>query len=192
MAFNAPSWFRSTRNGNAQSACDVLEEAFSFGYFGGFFDNRTQPIAAINTAQPITLNSSYGAYGITVENGLGTKTKVVFAHPGDYLLTFSSQIANLDVGIQEAVMWINFNGVPYSDSATNASLPARKSAGIPSYQNVPITFVGTVTAPNQYVELMWAGTTTGLSLTAHAATTSPLRPAAPSVIVSVTQVGAVR
>jgi len=188
MAFNALSWFRSTRNGNAQSASDVLEEAFSFGYFGGFFHNATQTLIAANTGQPIALNSSYGAYGVTVENG----HEITFAHPGDYLLTFSSQVANLDIGTQEAMMWIQFNGQPYPNSSTNASLPARKSAGIPSYQNVPITFVGTVTTAGQYVELMWAGTTTQLSLTAHPATTTPVRPLAPSVIVSVTQIGAVR
>jgi hypothetical protein len=188
MAFPDRQFFRSANVGNWQSATDALETGFAFGYFGGFFSSAQQTLAAINTPQAITLNNSFGSYGVSVVDN----TKITFANPGDYTLTYVASVSSLSESSQDSFFWIKFNGSDYANSTTEVTTPARKSAGVPSSQLLTITFVGTAPAAGNFVELYWYSTSTDISLRSRVAGTSPVIPASPSIMVSVAQVGAVR
>lgn len=154
------------------------------GYYGSFYDNTDQPLAAINTAQIVEINSTYGSNGVSVVND-----QITFDNPGTYQLTYVIQITNDANSIEEAYFWIRFNGTDYANSSTEVSLPARKSVGNPSSTLVTVCLTGTTTTAGDYVELWWWGSSTDLTLSEQPAQTTPVvTPETPSVIVSVIQV----
>ncbi len=113
---------------------------------------------------------------------------------GIYKITFSIQVANTANAIHDAVFWIRVNGVDVPNSSTYFSIPARKSAGNPTYICAYSEATFTITA-SSVVQLMWAtdlaysttGPVDGVYLFADPAQTTPyIRPAIPSAIGSIT------
>ena len=94
-------------------------------------------------------------------------------------------------------VWLKVNGTNVDRSATDFSIPARKSAGVPSYVCGYSEAVFTVNAGDS-IELYWAtataatsGGTAGVYIFADPAQTSPYaRPAIPSAIGSIIFVSA--
>ena len=124
----------------------------------------------------------------------GTATAQV---SGVYKITYSAQLANTENAVHDAVFWLKVNDgsgfVDVPNSATIFSIPARKSAGVPSYVTAysEVTFI--VNGGDE-IELWWA---TDLAATSvgglgvyiyhDPAQTLPYpRPAVPSVIGSIT------
>jgi hypothetical protein len=103
-------------------------------------------------------------------------------------MTFVAQVSNTANSVEEVTFWLKLNGNDYPNSATTITIFPRKSSDEPSRQLVPITFVGTSTSVNDFVEIYWHGTNTSLSLIHDIAGTSPVHPVTPSVIVGITQV----
>jgi hypothetical protein len=66
-------------------------------------------------------------------------------------------------------------------------MPARKSGGDPSHLIAALNFFLELQA-NDYVEVMWRVTDTGVSIEHFDTSTSPTRPAVPSAIVTMTYV----
>jgi hypothetical protein len=95
------------------------------------------------------------------------------------------QVGNTANSVESAEFWLKLNGNVYPSSGTNATLAPRKSLSEPSYDLITLTFVGTSTSANDYVQIFWKGTNTSLLLEARAADTAP---ATPSVSVGITQV----
>ena len=116
---------------------------------------------------------------------------------GVYKITYSAQLANTDGASHDATFWLKVNTANVANSSTIFTLPARKSAGVPSYVAGYSEVTFTVNAGDD-IELYWAtdqaatsGGTTGVYIFHDAAQTSPyLRPAVPSVIGSITFVSA--
>lgn len=124
----------------------------------------------------------------------GTATAEV---SGIYKITYSAQLVNTDNVIHNATFWLKVNNTDVPNSATIFSVPARKSAGVPSfvtgYSEVTFEING-----GQTVELWWAteqaynptGPVDGVYIYHDAAWTAPpnpyARPAVPSVIGSIT------
>jgi len=154
------------------------------GAYGSFYDTTDQPIATINTAQAITINSAYGANNVSITSG----SRITINNPGTYQLTLTASLSNLANSVEDATFWIKLNGSDYPNSATSISLQPRKNVGEPSETTETIVFTGTSTTSGDYVEVYWSGTSTDLSLNHHAAGTSPVTPVSPSVIVSLIQV----
>lgn len=125
----------------------------------------------------------------------GTATCAV---SGVYKITYSAQLANTANAAHDATFWLKVNGTNVANSSTIFTIPARKSAGVPSYVAAysEVTFV--VNAGDE-IELWWAtdlaynttGPVDGVYIFHDAAQTSPYaRPAVPSVIGSITFVSA--
>jgi hypothetical protein len=121
--------------------------------------------------------------------------------PGIYKITYSIQFINDDNVIHNATVWLRINGVtPAADvinSATIFSVPARKSAGVPSYVCGYSEVVFQLTAGDKVG--LWWGTdqaatssgTLGVSMWHQPIETTPMNhPAVPSVIGSITFVSA--
>jgi hypothetical protein len=109
------------------------------------------------------------------------------------------QFANTENAVHDAVVWLRINGTNVLNSSTSFSIPARKSAGVPSYVCGYSEVVFTIDA-DSVVELVWAtdqaysttGPVDGVFIFADPAQTSPYaRPAIPSALGSITFVSAI-
>lgn len=191
MAFNATRWFKTADRGNWQDACNTLEEAFFFGFYGAFQDTTTQAVADVTAAYPMTLNTTDESYGVTVSSA----SKITVANPGTYNLQWSGQYQNSDNTDHDATVWIrkgNGGGsaADITGSAGVISIPASHGQ-VSGHTVAGWNWVFTLAA-NDYLTLMWSADSTAVTLQAYAAQTSPTRPSTASVVVTMTQVGAVR
>jgi hypothetical protein len=121
---------------------------------------------------------------------------------GIYKITYSIQFVNNANAIHDATVWLRINGVtPAADvlnSATIFSVPARKSAGVPSYVCGYSEVVFELNAGDK-VGLWWgtdqaatSGGTLGVHMWHQPIETTPMNhPAVPSVIGSITFVSAI-
>ena len=159
----------------------------ALGRWGSFWDTTTQTAASANTAYSITLNSSDAANnGVSVVSG----SRVTFAYAGVYSLTYSIQFTNADTQIHDANVWLRKN-----DSGSTGDVPDTDSkfSVIASHGGVHGNVIGTVNfvlslAAGDYIELIWATTSTQVTLETIAAGTSPTSPRIPSVVFTATQV----
>jgi hypothetical protein len=157
-------------------------------------DSTDQYADANNDPTIVKFNTLDSGNAFTL-NAPGTATCQV---SGVYKITYSAQLANTANAIRDAVFWLKVNDADVSNSATIFTIPARKSAGVPSYVAgySEVTFV--VNAGDD-IALWWAtdlaynptGPVDGVYIFHDVAQTSPYaRPAVPSVIGSITFVSA--
>ena len=148
------------------------------GWYGSFSDSTTQTLTA-NTATPIQFNTTEESNGVTV----GSPTsRLVIANAGTYNVQFSAQLDKTDSGEDNASIWLRVNGQDVPRTCTDLTLPKNNAKAVAAWN-----FVYTFTA-GQYLELVWSSDDADMRLYAEGARTSPVRPALPSVICTVTRV----
>jgi hypothetical protein len=153
--------------------------------YGAFYSSGSQPITTANAPKAITLNGGWEDYGMYVASG----SRIYIEKPGTYQLIANLQVTNLANSLEDFVVWLRFNGNNWPYSSKHSTLQARKSAGVPSGQVVTITFVGTSLAPNDYVELFMAASSTNVSISNYAPNyLGAGEPDAPSVSVMITPI----
>lgn len=149
--------------------------------YGAFTDTTDQTLAAINTATPIKLNTTEISNGVTVTNdGNGNPTKINVSNSGFYQIAVSNQYTSSNSSLKDVQTWLSKNGTAVPDSNSYVSLNGNE---------VNVVFSTTYTislVAGDYVQIMWASSDTAVSINSIAAT--GYSPAAPAVIVSVTQV----
>ena len=159
----------------------------ALGYWGSLWDTTTQTAAAANTAYSVSFNNIDAASnGISIVSG----TRITFAYAGVYTLSYSLQFTNSDTQIHDVNVWLRKNDsgstgdIPDSDSKFSVT---NSHGGIHGnlIATTPFTFV---VAAGDFFEVVWATTSTQVSLETIAAGTTPVSPRIPSAIVSVTQV----
>lgn len=148
-------------------------------YYGVFSDSTTQAIAAANTPQAITLNTTNIASGFS----RGTPTsRVVAANNGVYNFQFSLQMVSTSSASIKAAIWARVNGVDVPNSATEITIKSNTDIIVPAWNFTQPMLAG------DYFELIMAADSTQMSLAAVASQATPyVRPAIPSIIMSVTQ-----
>ena len=143
--------------------------------YGAFFDTTTQTAAVINTAYPLTLNSTtltQGAY-------IGTPTSRAYVdRVSTYNFQFSAQLNKTAAGSGNVFIWYRVNGVDAANSASSVTLAGSSSAVVAAWNFVVNLAAG------DYFELVWSTDNTGCEIRAAAAS-GPV-PAIPSVILTVT------
>jgi hypothetical protein len=143
--------------------------------YGAFFDTTTQSAAVINTAYPITLNSTSITDGVYI----GTPTSRVYVdRVGTYNFQFSAQLIKASASAKHVYIWYRINGVNAANSATKVTLVGNDSAVVAAWNFVIELNAG------DYFELVWSTDDTGCQISALAAA-APV-PAVPSVILTVT------
>lgn len=148
--------------------------------YGAFYSNVDQTNPVANTAMAMTFNNTTTANGVSVVSN----SRLTIAKTGVYNIQFSAQL-NKTVGlIGTADIWLAKNGTPVDWTNTTVTI----TSGNPEV--AAWNFVENVTVANTYYEIMWSSPDTLISLNSTAADTGPTRPGTPSVIVSVTPVGA--
>lgn len=179
-----------------------------FNDLGGKYLN-TPYISAYNVNPQFTTNNNPTAiiWSNGAMNGFtltGTSAKAL--QSGVYKITYSLQFANTDNAVHDITVWLKVNGVDVEASATLFSIPARKSAGVPSYVCGYSEVVFELNT-NDTVSLYWATTnaaipvlpltnpltftTNGVFIFAEPVQTTPYpHPSVPSAIGSITFVSA--
>jgi len=118
-------------------------------------------------------------------------SKLMFDYPGQYLVTFRTQVSNQDNAVGEFEIWAKNTGVNYPLSNSRFDLLARKSASLWSHIVPSINGIFTVNdATTEYLEMAWWSDRPGAFLEHYGVGTSPTRPAIPSVIMTIAFVSA--
>jgi hypothetical protein len=161
-------------------------------------DSGTQYATGNNTPTIVNWDTTALGNGFTLNIG-NTATAL---YSGVYKITYSLQFANDANNVHDAVVWLRVNGstsaADVANSTTNFSVPARKSAGVPSFVCGYSEVVFELEAGDT-VGLWWgtdqaatSGGTTGVYIYSEVAQTTPMAyPATPSAIGSITFVSAV-
>jgi hypothetical protein len=145
--------------------------------YGAFQDGTDQTAANTTTAYAITFDTTDFSNGVTLSNS----SRLNVSQAGLYNLQFSIQFKNTTNDGQDVDVWFRKNGTNIANSNSRFHPPARKSAGDPSHLIAALNFFVSLSA-NDYVEIMWRTTSTGVSIEHFAASSTPTRPAVPSVI----------
>ena len=146
-------------------------------YYGQFARTTDVTAAVINTAYPIEMNVTEVANGVTI----GTPTsRLVAEFSGLYNFQVNFQLLSSSASSKNAWLWFRKNGSDIADSASVVTLSGNNEA-MSAHKSDFISLDA-----GEYVEMMFAVNNTGLFLDATAATA--FAPAAPAVLVAVTQV----
>ena len=142
---------------------------------GVFFDTTTQSAAVINTAYPITINSTSITDGVYI----GTPTSRVYVDRiGTYNFQFSLQLVKSSSSAKHVYIWYRVNGADAANSATKVTLVGNNAAVVAAWNFVIELNAG------DYFELVWSTDDTDCQIYAQGAS-APV-PAIPSVILTVT------
>ena len=148
------------------------------GYYGSFSDSTTQTMTA-NTATPMTFDTTEESDGVTI----GTPTsRIVIANAGTYNIQFSAQLDKTDAGADDVSIWLRIDGSDVPRSTTDLTLRGNNERVVAAW-NLVYTF-----AAGQYFQLVWSSPDASMRLKSEGVSSSPTRPAVPSVILTVTQV----
>ena len=156
----------------------------SFPY-GQFQSQTDQSAAAIDTAYAVTYDQSDFLDGVTLSSG----SRLTVPFEGIYNVTFSIQFQNTTNDVQDIDIWLRKNGTDIPDTNSRFSIAARKSTGNPSHLIVT-TPIMVELAANDYIQVMWHVTSTGVNIehfpaVTYSAGVTPAIPATPSAIVQV-------
>jgi hypothetical protein len=151
--------------------------------YGAFQDSTDQTAANTTTAYAITLNTTDYSSGVYVSSS----SRINVRNYGIYNIQFSIQFKNTTNDGQDVDIWFKKNGTNVDASNSRFHLPARKSGGDPSHLIAALNFFLELNA-NDYIEIMWRVTNTGVSIEHFGTSTSPDRPAIPSAIVTMSYV----
>ena len=144
--------------------------------YGTFSSTVDQTLVAINTATAVTLNTTGLSNGVT----LTSSSRLNVVEAGFYQINFSLQLQSASASAKTAYVWLRKNGS--NEANTTRAFTSNINNG-----ETPLSVTYTTSlAAADYVELYWAADSTDVALNALAA--SAFAPAAPSVIVNVTQI----
>ena len=148
---------------------------------GAFQDSTNQTAASTTAAYPVTFNTTDFSNGVTMASG----SRITVADSGIWNLQFSIQLKNTTNSGQDVDIWFRKNGTNIDNSNSRFHPPARKGSGDPSHIIAALNFFVEMNE-SDYIEIMWRTENTGVSIEAFGTSTSPTRPAVPSVIVTMT------
>ena len=145
-----------------------------------FAQDATITAAAANTAYAIQFDTPSLAADIALDPT--NTTRIVFSEGGLYRISFTAQIASSSASTLEFRFWPRINGTNITGSTMVASLHNNGATIVVSRDSI-FQF-----AANDYLEAMWATTSTSGSLLAHTATA--YAPASPSATMAISRVQA--
>jgi hypothetical protein len=147
--------------------------------YGAFQDSTDQTAANTTTAYAVTFNTTDYSNGVYISDS----SRLNVRNYGIYNIQFSFQFKNTSNDGQDVDIWFRKNGTDVASSNSKFYLPARKSTGDPSHLIAAMNYVLEMNA-NDYVQVMWRVSDTGVSLEQYPTDTNPTRPATPSTIIT--------
>jgi hypothetical protein len=150
-------------------------------YLGLFYDTTNQTDGS--GAVPMSFNTAAIEQGIRIVDG----TKIYADRAGIYNWQLSVHLHNVDSQAHYFELWGKKNGIDIPNSRFIYSVPSSHGGSpgtiIPS-QNFFIPMNA-----NDYVQIYWATDNVDVTIAYHAAETSPAKPAAPSLLLTVDEIG---
>ena len=124
--------------------------ALSFPHISAL-DTTDQYATASNTPTIVKWNTLDSGLGFTLDPGF----YAVAQFSGYYKIDYSLQYANTANAAHDVVVWLRVNNIDVPGSASKITIPARKSAGVPSYVLMYSTVPFAVDAGDE-IALWWA------------------------------------
>jgi hypothetical protein len=124
--------------------------ALSFPHIAAL-DTTDQYATANNTPTIVKWNTLDSGLGFTLDPGFYATAQ----YAGFYKIDYSLQYANTANAAHDVVVWLRVNNVDVVGSASKITIPARKSAGVPSYILMYSTVPFEVDAGDE-IALWWA------------------------------------
>lgn len=153
--------------------------------YGEFYTNAQQTVSAANTITQVVIGATQIASGMSLASN-----RITFALDGTYNIAYALQPTNSSASIQDVTVWLRENGVDIPNSAYLFTI-TEKHGAVDGRACQMADFIFQATA-NDYLEIMWAATSTSVSLYYEPAQTVPYaHPSVPSAHVIVTFVSAV-
>ena len=150
--------------------------------YGAFFD-LTNQTAAINTATVMLFSNTSLVDGVTMAGG----SRITVPAAGVYNFQFSAQFVNSSAADVPVSIWIRLNGTTnVPSSCGDITVPAKQGA-LNGYNMASWNYMETLAA-GDYLEFMWSTPSASIFIETIAARTTPTRPVAPSIILTVEQV----
>jgi len=157
-------------------------QSIDFPHIAAYYD-ADQYASADDTATKVLWNNVSDVSGFT----LNVDNTATASYDGTYKIEYRLQAVNTDNVAHDVVVWLQINGSDLANSATKFTVPARKSAGVYTF-NTLASFVSWETTANDNFALYWAtekaydaGVADGIYLEHEAAQTTPYNhPAIPS------------
>lgn len=144
--------------------------------YAAYASTVDQTPAAINTAYPVTFNSTVVEHKISLVSG----SRVTFDDSGVYILTIKLQVTSTNASSSTVYTWLRKNGVDIDSTRVDLTVKANGDT-LPLNNQYQIL----VTA-NDYFEVMWAADSTSITLDAKPALA--FAPSAPSARIVVSQI----
>ena len=173
----------------------------SFGGFASFISRFTQPATDANTAYPMTFSDAdpdgagvkiCRADGVCTDNPgwdpAISGSRISFDQPGVYDVQFSAQFIRLQGGnATDLSIWLTRNGVNVPWSSTDVYTESNTARSVAAWNFfMPVTCTAGVC---DYYEIVWSASEPNAVFLAEGPRTDPDRPAIPSIILTVAQVG---
>lgn len=142
--------------------------------YGVFSSSQTQTVAGANTVTLVTYNTTEEASGVSYTNN----SRIKVTHEGVYNFAFSAQLSKTASPDASIDIWFRKNGVNIPNS--NSRIDIKNPPQLIAAWNYMLTL-----KPTDYVEMAFSSADTSMRLLASGASTTPVRPAIPSVIATI-------
>jgi len=145
-------------------------------YYGDFNKTTDQSAAVINTAYALTFDNTRIANGVSIGS---PASRIVVSQSGLYQFNATVQISSGNSSAKNVYVWFRKNGTDVPNSTRLVTIDVNNGY-------IPIALIEAFSLEaNAYVELMFASTDTAITIDNVASTA--FAPAAPAVVLSVTQ-----
>jgi hypothetical protein len=148
--------------------------------YGAFYSNVTQNTLGASTPTPMTFNNISSNSGVFINNS----SNITVPKTGVYNIQFSAQCTKTDSGVDYIEIWLDKNGNTIPWSSTRLKLDAANEYEIAAWNFVETANTG------DYFRLMWGSADIAAKLIAIDSANTTMGIDVPSVIVTVTPVGA--
>ena len=142
---------------------------------GLFFSTTDQPIAAVNTAQPIDFPIEYLNNAVRVNSG--TDSRVYVDIGGVYNFQCSGQLLSGSASSKQVHIWIARNGIDIGYSTHQYTI-----SGANTHLNISWNFDIDL-AKDEYIEMQWASS--DIDMKFEATTATAVHPGMPSAVMAV-------
>lgn len=166
----------------ATGAVTVSQSSTTTKAYGAYHDTSTTTATSATTAYVMSIGSIDLQSGISIASG----TRLTVTNAGIYNVQFSAQLSNPNAAIADVSVWIQLNGTNVTDSAGTNGVPSKHGSNN-GLQIISWNYLLNLAAGN-YIEFYWHSDITGVQLITIPATTGPVVPRSPALIVTITQV----
>jgi hypothetical protein len=177
-------YFNQLQNALTEITGNAGGKYLAFPY-GAFQDSTDQVAVSTAVAYPVTFNTTDFSNDVTVVSN----SRITVTNAGIYNLQFSIQLTNTTNASQDVDVWFRVNGTNVPASNSRFGLAPRKSPGDPFHTIAALNYFVSLNA-NNYVEIIWRTTDTGVYIEHYPVSASPTRPAVPSAIATLSFVSA--